>query len=67
MEQREKIYGTRCFEFVGEIQQDVVTQTLEVYLLIEQVNKKKFERKYRDCIKRNGDKIGTQICYDIST
>ena len=34
-----------------------------------QVNKKirKFERKYRDCIKRNGDKIGTQTCYDIST
>ena len=33
------------------------------------VNKKfrKFERKYRDCIKRNGDKIGTQTCYDIST
>ena len=37
--------------------------------LIIQVNKKfrKFERKYRDCIKRNGDKIGTQTCYDIST
>ena len=36
---------------------------------ISQVNKKfrKFERKYRDCIKRNGDKIGTQTCYDIST
>ena len=34
-----------------------------------QVNKKfrKFERKYRDCIKRKGDKIGTQTCYDIST
>ena len=34
-----------------------------------QVNKKfrKFERKYRDCIKRNGDKIGTQACYEIST
>ena len=34
-----------------------------------QVNKKfrKFERKYRDCIKRNGDKIGTQTCYEIST
>ena len=34
-----------------------------------QVNKKfrKFERKYRDCIKRNGDKIGTQTCYKIST
>ena len=34
-----------------------------------QVNKKfrKFESKYRDCIKRNGDKIGTQTCYDIST
>ena len=34
-----------------------------------QVNKKirKFGRKYRDCIKRNGDKIGTQTCYDIST
>ena len=33
-----------------------------------QVNKKfrKFERKYRDCIKRNGDKIGTQTCYEIS-
>ena len=32
-----------------------------------QVNKKfrKFERKYRDCIKRKGDKIGTQTCYDI--
>ena len=30
-----------------------------------QVNKK-FERKYRDCIKRKGDKIGTQTCYDIS-
>ena len=37
--------------------------------IILQVNKKfrKFERKYRDCIKRNGDKIGTQTCYDIST
>ena len=34
-----------------------------------QVNKKirKFERKYRDCIKRKGDKIETQTCYDIST
>ena len=34
-----------------------------------QVNKKfrKFGRKYRDCIKRNGDKIGTQTSYDIST
>ena len=34
-----------------------------------QVNKKfrKFESKYRDCIKRNGDKIGTQTCYVIST
>ena len=34
-----------------------------------QVNKKfrKFGRKYRDCIKRNEDKIGTQTCYDIST
>ena len=34
-----------------------------------QVNKKfrKFERKYRDCIKRKGDKIGAQTCYDIST
>ena len=34
-----------------------------------QVNKKfrKFERKYRDCIKRKGDKIGTQTCYVIST
>ena len=34
-----------------------------------QVNKKfrKFERKYRDCIKRKGDKIGTQTCYEIST
>ena len=31
-----------------------------------QVNKK-FEMKYRDCLKRNGDKIGTQTCYDIST
>ena len=33
-----------------------------------QANKKirKFERKYRDCIKRNGDKIGAHICYDIS-
>ena len=31
-----------------------------------QINKKfrKFERKYRDCIKRKGDKIGTQTCYD---
>ena len=28
---------------------------------------RKFEKKYRDCIKRNGDKIGTQTCYDIST
>ena len=29
-----------------------------------QVNKKfrKFEMKYRDCLKRNGDKIGTQTC-----
>ena len=37
--------------------------------LIVQVNKKfrKFERKYRDCIKRKGDKIGTQTCYEIST
>ena len=37
--------------------------------LFLQVNKKfrKFGRKYRDCIKRNGDKIGTQTCYDIST
>ena len=37
--------------------------------VIIQVNKKfrKFGRKYRDCIKRNGDKIGTQTCYDIST
>ena len=36
---------------------------------ILQVNKKcrKFERKYRDCIKRKGDKIGTQTCYVIST
>ena len=34
-----------------------------------QVNKKfrKFERKYRDYMKRKGDKIGTQTCYDIST
>ena len=34
-----------------------------------QVNKKfrKLERKYRDFIKRNRDKIGTQTCYDIST
>ena len=33
------------------------------------INKKfrKFERKYRACIKRNGDKIETQTCYDIST
>ena len=31
-----------------------------------QVNKfRKFERKYRDCIKRKGDKIGTQTCYCI--
>ena len=32
-----------------------------------QVNEKfrKFERKYRDCIKMKGDKIGTQICYDV--
>ena len=31
-----------------------------------QVNKKfrKFESEYRDCIKRNGDKIGTQTCYE---
>ena len=38
-------------------------------LYVLQVNKKfrKFERKYRDCIKRNGDKIGTQTCYEIST
>ena len=38
-------------------------------LISVQVNKKfrKFERKYRDCIKRNGDKIGTQTCYDVST
>ena len=37
--------------------------------LFQQVNKKfrKFESKYRDCIKRNGDKIGTQTCYVIST
>ena len=35
-------------------------------LLMYKVNKK-FERKYRDCIKRKGDKIGTQTCYDIST
>ena len=36
---------------------------------LTQVNKKfrKFESKYRDCIKRNGDKIGTQTCYVIST
>ena len=27
---------------------------------------RKVERKYRDCIKRNGDKIGTQTCYGIS-
>ena len=28
------------------------------------VNKKfrKFEMKYRDCLKRNGDKIGAQTC-----
>ena len=26
----------------------------------------KFERKYRDFI-RNGEKIGTETCYDIST
>ena len=34
-----------------------------------QVNKKfrKFEGKYRDCIKRNEDKIGTQTRYDVST
>ena len=34
-----------------------------------QVNIKfrKFERKYRDCIKRKGDKIGTQTCHNIST
>ena len=38
-------------------------------VLCIQVNKKfrKFGRKYRDCIKRNGDKIGTQTSYDIST
>ena len=42
-----------------------------VYVIssVRQVNKifRKFGRKYRDCIKRNGDKIGTQTCYDIST
>ena len=33
--------------------------------LLIQVNKKfrKFERKYRDCIKRKGDKIGTVMLY----
>ena len=42
---------------------------LNLLNMMIQVNKKfrKFERKYRDCIKRNGDKIGTQTCYDIST
>ena len=32
-----------------------------------QLNKifRKFERKYMNCIKRNGDKIGIQTCYDI--
>ena len=34
-----------------------------------QVNKKfrKFDSKYRDYIKKNRDKIGTQTCYDVST
>ena len=43
--------------------------TLKQMSIIVQVNKKfwKFERKYRDCIKRKGDKIGTQTCYVIST
>ena len=27
---------------------------------------RKFERKYRDCIKKKGDKIETQTCYDVS-
>ena len=38
------------------------------HVLYLQVNKKfrKFEMKYRDCIKRNRDKIGTQTCYEIS-
>ena len=42
--------------------------TIPTYIHIH-VNKKfrKFERKYRDWIKRKGDKIGTQTCYDIST
>ena len=46
----------------------MVSQFLCNFYLL-QVNKKfrKFERKYRDCIKRKGDKIGTQTCYCIST
>ena len=34
--------------------------------LSTQVNKK-FRKFERDCIKRKGDKIGTQTCYDLST
>ena len=47
---------------------DVNTPLNAIHVHI-QVNKKfrKFERKHRDCIKRKGDKIGTQTCYDIST
>ena len=46
----------------------ILVSDLRVDLRI-QVNEKirKFETKYRDCIKRNRDKIGTQTCYEIST
>ena len=44
------------------------TQTMSEKCYSQQANKefRKFERKYRDCIERNVDKIGTQTCYDIS-
>ena len=58
----------RCARPITTVLDVVIKNSLPLHL-DKQVNKKfrKFERKFRDCIKRNGDKIGTQTCYDIST
>ena len=64
------IHSERCLYHGNATQHNLVktimSQKHNAALLLQYSNKK-FERKYRDYIKRNGDKIGIQTCYEIST